>query len=142
MFAVAKSVVEAVANSGPPTRKVQCYHCREQVAVASKALTLTCPLCSRAIKVDDFVIRGERTVNCVRTCGALVIKPRARFKGNLVEARAGADINGVLDCNVVCGGAVIIGPKAIWKGDCTAQSIVIKPGATILGGRFEVKPAA
>lgn len=120
----------------PPTKTVQCLHCRQTIRVAERATTISCPLCARGIRVDDVVIERPITSGPVRTCGLLVVGKRGHLAAPMIEARLGVHVLGRLEGHVLSGGPVILGPKAIWQGDCTAARVVIHPGATILGGRF------
>jgi cytoskeletal protein CcmA (bactofilin family) len=56
-----------------------------------------------------------------------------------VEAHGGVSVQGVLEANVVSEGAVEIGSRAEWKGDCRAPVIVVEAGARIAGGYFSVR---
>lgn len=121
-----------------PTRSVRCYHCQSTISVAPKAVQLTCPACYKPIRVDDIVVEREQASGQVRTCGVVVVGQRGSLSASFIEANQGVHVLGRLSGRVVSGGPVVIGPKAVWDGDCQALSIVIQPGATIVGGRFSI----
>lgn len=124
----------------PQHRSVRCYHCLHWLDVPAKAVQLSCPLCYKPIKVDDVVIDRVQTTGQVRTCGVVVIGAKGNLSASLVESGQGVQVLGKLVGRVRCAGPVVLGPRAIWNGDCQAASIVIQPGATILGGRFSISP--
>lgn len=129
------------SNPPPHERRVQCYHCRRDLVVPSRAITLTCPLCSRPIHVQDIVIAQPSTSSTIRTCGLLTIRPRASLCAQRVEARAGATIEGRFSGDLVSGMAVRIARTAVFSGACSAPSIIVEPGATIAQGRMCITPA-
>ncbi len=122
------------SRKGP--RRVQCYHCRHRFEVGPNAESTNCPQCSQRVIVGDVIVSAILPVKLVQTCGRVVIKPKGRVNADLIEAHEGVEVNGGVTANVLSGGAVIIGPKARWKGDCRAPSVEIKPGARIEGGCF------
>lgn len=122
-------------RSGP--RTVQCYECRRRFQVGGRAESTACPGCGRAVIVGDVVVRQLKPVTTVRTCGRVIVQRRGRVIARRVEAHLGLDVLGVLDADVVSGGPVHIGPRAQWKGDCRAPTVVISPGARV-SGRFSV----
>jgi hypothetical protein len=120
-----------------PPRTVQCYHCRHRFVVGGLAMTINCPGCSKPLTVDDLVVKALSAVQAIQTCGRIVIQKKGHVIARLVEAHGGIDVEGILEANVLSGGPVRIGPKAIWKGNCTAPSVHIEPGCTIAGGYFK-----
>jgi cytoskeletal protein CcmA (bactofilin family) len=123
---------------GQATRTVECYHCLSAISVAARATNLTCPRCYQPIRTDDVVIDEHRVVGQLRTCGVVVVARRSSLRANSVESSAGVEVLGELRANVLTRGPVVIGPKGVFLGDCRAARVVVRPGATILGGRFEV----
>lgn len=123
-------------GSGP--RIVQCYFCRHRFEVAGRAESTSCPGCHKALFVGDIVISKLKPVKEVRTCGKITVKKSGRIIADLVEAHRGVECLGNIDAKKVIAGPVIIGPKAVWKGDCHAVTVVIKDGAVIGRGRFHV----
>lgn len=116
-----------------PPRLVQCYLCRHRFEVGCRAESTACPQCGRAVIVGDVNVRQLKPVTSVKTCGRVVVHRKGRVIARTVEAHGGIEVRGALDAKVVSGGPVFIGPKARWKGDCNAPSVIIKPGAKITG---------
>jgi cytoskeletal protein CcmA (bactofilin family) len=119
-------------------RRVQCYHCRHRFDVGAQTHSTSCPRCSKQLHVDDVVIKSLEAVRKIQTCGKVVIEKKGRVIAQLVEANEGVFVEGVLDANVISGGLVKIGAKALWKGDCRAAALCIEAGSTISGGYFVV----
>jgi hypothetical protein len=125
-----------------PERTVRCYHCQRDMQVAMKAITLSCPHCYKLVHVGDVVVEKDHQAASVRTCGVVVVGKKGRLHASQIEASQGIQVLGELAGDVVCHGPVVIGARAIWRGDCSAAKIVIEPGATILDGRFTIRGAA
>ena len=119
-------------------RTVQCYHCRHRFSIGAKAMTLSCPKCSKPLRVDDIVIKTVEAVRKLQTCGSLTITKKGRIIAQLVEAHGGVECEGIVEANVLSGAHVRIAAKSHWKGDCKAPSITIEPGSTIASGYFVV----
>src|SRR5436853_632396 len=108
-----------MARTASP-RTVTCYHCGRAFDVGGQALTTSCPGCFKRVVVDDIIVKTIESVRRVQTCGRLVVQKTGRVFAQSVEAQAGVQVEGILEANVVSGGLVRIGPKAVWKGDCRA----------------------
>jgi len=115
-------------------QSVKCYHCRHQFDVSSRTQSTSCPGCNKPVIVADVVVKGLKLVSKLQTCGRIIIRKRGRVIAKIVQANAGIDAQGTVDCGkVICGGPVVIGAKANWKGDCHAPSLAIELGANVLG---------
>lgn len=121
-------------------RTVQCYHCRTSFEVSARAMTVSCPACSKSIRVEDIVVTGAQGVTKLQTCGRITIEKNGRVIAQLVEAQQGIEVHGVMEAKVLSGQKVFIGAKAQWKGDLRAPSVEIEAGAKILRGYFEIHP--
>jgi len=127
-----------MAKRVPSPRTVQCYHCRRRFDVGEQAMTIPCPGCHKTITVDDVIVKSLQSVRKLQTCGRLVVQKRGQVRAELVEAHRGVEVEGVLEANVLSGGPVRIGAKALWKGDCRAPSLAVEPGGTISSGFFVI----
>lgn len=121
-----------------PHRMVQCYHCRHRFLVGGSAMTTSCPKCSRPLTVQDLIIKAIAAIQTIQTCGRIVVQSKGHVISRLVEAHEGVEVDGVLEANVLSGGPVRIGAKAVWKGNCSAPSLVLEPGCRIQGGYFKI----
>lgn len=121
-------------------RTVQCYHCRTSFEVSARAMTVSCPACSKSIRVEDVIVTGAQGVTKLQTCGKIVIEKNGRVIAQLVEAQQGIEVHGVMEAKVLSGAKVFIGAKAQWKGDLRAPTVEIEAGARITRGYFEIHP--
>lgn len=121
-------------------RTVQCYHCRRRLEVSSSTKSTSCPGCHKAVLVEDVVVRQLRAVTKIETAGRLIIRKGGRVNANrYVIATGGIDVEGHLNAaRVYCGGVVTLNPRSTWKGDLEAPGLVVKKGARIEGGYFNV----
>ena len=119
-------------------RQVQCYHCRSQVEVSPRAMTMTCPRCHKRLQLEDVVVKAAQGLTKLQTCGRILIEKKGSVRADLVEAHEGIEVLGAIRAKVVSGGPVLIGEKAKWHGDCRAPSVRIGDGAKIEGGYFEI----
>jgi cytoskeletal protein CcmA (bactofilin family) len=129
-----------MAKAKPPStpRTVQCYHCRHPFEVSWQTLTTSCPKCSKAISVEDVVIKVAHSVRKLQTCGKVVVQKKGRLQAQMIEAHGGVEVEGYLEGNVLSGGPVKIRAKAQWKGDCAAPSLEVELGGTISRGYFVI----
>ena len=81
----------------------------------------------------NIIIYGE-IIGDVKTDGAITLSTTAKVRGNL----HGEDLNigGNVEGNVSAGGKVILGEKALLKGDINAGQVVIEDGAKFEGSCF------
>jgi hypothetical protein len=129
-----------MAKAKPPNtpRTVRCYHCRHLFEVSWQTMTTSCPKCSKALSVEDVVIKVAHSVRKLQTCGKLVVHKKGRLQAQQIEAHGGVEVEGYLEGNVLSGGPVKIHAKAQWKGDLAAPSVEVELGSTITRGYFVI----
>ena len=125
-------------STAASSRTVTCYHCRRRLDVPARAMSISCPWCSRRLTLDDLAIRDRCWTSRLQTCGRILIHRRGLVNARVIEAMEGIEIQGTVEGNIVSGGPVLIGAGARVKGDLAAPSIIIEPGATIEGGMFRI----
>ena len=103
-------------------------------------MSTSCPECNLPLVIEDVVVKSYMGVNTLETCGRLVIPKRKHIVVQAhVVAHAGIEVNGRLECRqAISQGPVVLGPKAVWRGDLRAPSLVVNPGAKIHGGYFSI----
>lgn len=121
---------------------VSCYHCAHRFEVGGKTQSTNCPDCNQRLIVEDVVIKQLTPVKQVNTCGRLVVRAKGSLLAERVHASEGVEVLGSLQAHVTSAGPVHIGPKARWKGDCTAPALSIDAGARIESGAFAVPAPA
>lgn len=119
-------------------RVVRCYHCRRAIEVSGRAITITCPVCYGALSVADLVIKDTHWGGRLHSCGKIVVRPRARVIAKTVRAVEAVEVYGSLQADVECLGVVVIGARAVWRGNLTASAVRIEPGAVIEAGVFRI----
>jgi hypothetical protein len=123
-------------NASP--RPLQCYHCRHRFEVSRQTMSASCPKCSRALVLEDLVIKTAYSVRRIQTCGRVVVQKKGRVVAQMIEAHGGVEVEGFLEANVHSGGPVRIGSKAQWKGDLAAPSLEVELGGQITKGFFTI----
>jgi predicted RNA-binding Zn-ribbon protein involved in translation (DUF1610 family) len=121
-----------------PQRRVQCYHCRHRFDISSRAMSVPCPKCAKALIVEDVVINTAHNVRKIQTCGKVIIEKKGRVVAQSIEAHGGVEVEGVVEAKVLSGGPVRIGAKAQWKGDLAAPSLTAELGCRIERGFFTI----
>lgn len=121
-----------------PVRPVTCYHCGHAFDIAARAMSSSCPKCSKPLNVQDVVVKTAHFVRKIQTCGRIIVEAKGQLNAAHIHAQLGVEVIGTVEGNVTCGGVVSIGPKAKWKGDCRSAALVVADGATITRGFFQV----
>lgn len=101
-------------------------------------MSSSCPKCSKPLSVQDVVVKTAHFVRKLQTCGRIIVEAKGQLNAAVIHAQQGVEVIGSIEGNVTCGGAVSIGPKAKWKGDCRARALSVAGGATISRGFFQV----
>lgn len=115
---------------------IVCLYCGRPQQVGSRAMSLPCRFCSKNLRVEDYLITGYEARRVMETCGTVTIEST----GNVVVSRITCGrlvLRGRLKGNVVCRGPVVIEAGGDLRGDVTAPSISIVPGAR-LEGRYQI----
>lgn len=105
------------------------------------AMSISCPWCYKRVTLDDVEVRDTCRQAKVQTCGRLLVHRRGSLVASVIEAMQGIEIQGHAEGTISSGGPVFIGPKARVKGDVSAPSIWMEPGAVIEGGYFKIVSA-
>lgn len=122
-------------------REVVCYHCGTSVLVPGSARSGSCAQCHQRINLDDLVVETATTwPGPLFTCGRIVIRPRTRLSTRLIAAAEGIEVSGKVQSRLSCWGTVTLQEDAVFRGDCRASALVVRPGAVIEGGFFEIVP--
>jgi hypothetical protein len=117
-----------------------CLHCDRQQEVSRKAMSVTCKFCSKRLRLEDLKIKQYEARRVIETCGIVTVEK----KGNVVTDRIDCGsllVKGKVKGEVNSRGTVVLEADAEIKGDITAASLVIGPGAMI-EGKLEIRPRA
>ena len=112
-------------------KRVRCTHCREEVEVAPKALSVFCTHCRQRLILEDFRIKNYRAVREFATCGDVVVEKRGAVAaqvqvGNLL-------VKGRVQGDVEARGKVEVAKTGDIRGDISAPRLVVRAGGTIKG---------
>lgn len=106
--------------------------------MSAKAMTVSCPACSRALMVEDVVIKTTHAVRKLQTCGRIVVQKRARVIADLVVGQEGIEVLGVLEAKQAKTSRVHVRSKGRWQGDCEANYVVVDLGGAVTKGNFVI----
>jgi hypothetical protein len=113
---------------------IRCYLCGHGFEVSPRTLSVPCPACHRAIKVEDVIVKSYLPVNDLQTCGRITITPKGRVAARRIQCGDGIVCEGAMEGAVQTDGGVELGPRASWKGpELQGRSLTIADGATLHG---------
>ena len=110
---------------------ILCLHCGKPQEVGRKAMSVTCKFCSKSLKLEDVKITRYEARRVIETCGTVTIDK----KGHVVSDVRCVNLllRGKLKGDVVGLNKVEVAGDAELKGDVTAGSLNIAPGAMLEG---------
>jgi hypothetical protein len=115
-------------------REIRCYFCGHQFEVSTKTLSVPCPHCNKALKVEDVVVNSYLPVNDLQTCGKITISSKGRVVAKVIRSGDGIECEGTLEGAIETDGDMLLGPKATWKGQTLqSKSLHIADGAKLIG---------
>ena len=97
-------------------------------------MSVPCPHCNRALKVEDVVVKSYLPVNDLQTCGKITVTKTGRVVAKLIRSGDGIECEGALEGIVETSGPMLFGPKASWKGGTLcSRKLEIADGAKLIG---------
>lgn len=115
-------------------RAIRCYLCGHRFDVSARTMSVPCPKCNKALKVEDVTIKTYLPVNDLQTCGKITVAKNGRVVAKLIRAGDGIECEGVLEGAIETDGDFALGPKASWKGKALhSKSLHIAEGAKLHG---------
>jgi len=112
-------------------RKINCYHCRQELLVSSRAFSVVCSGCNQRVSVEDFIISSGHTTHRIETCGSLLVTDKGILRSRLRVYNV--MVQGQLFGNVVADGKVTLTAGAHLEGDITANRLEVNNGARLYG---------
>ena len=125
------------ASSGD-RQTITCLYCGKPQEIGRRALTVTCKFCHKSLKIEDVALKAYTAQRAIETCGIVTVEKKVTVNADRVVC-GGLIVRGKLRGNVRSRGAVLVGPDAEIKGDVTAPSLAVGPGA-VLDGRYSIGP--
>ena len=117
------------AREAHTTREIDCPFCGEVLRVPIRAINTRCTKCTRHLRLEDVVVRGDSPVTRIVTCGMILVEPSARFSGTLqashvvVAGRVMGTIIGTLKVEITASGKVA-GTIATRDLACDPQALI------------------
>ena len=59
-------------------RDIRCYLCGHRFEVSTRTMSVPCPSCHKALKVEDITVKNYLPVNDLQTCGRITITKTGR----------------------------------------------------------------
>lgn len=122
------------------TKQVRCHACGRVFAVASAARSCTCMHCYKSLVLDDLMVDNSRWVSALATCGRILISPRTRVVTRSITASQGIEVHGDVQSKMVSRGVVAFGEDAVFRGQCQAARLIVRPGAIFERAFFDIRP--
>lgn len=118
----------------PVRREIRCYLCGHRFEVSPRTMSVPCPRCNKALKVEDILIKTYLPVNDLQTCGKIIIAKNGRVVAKLIRSGDGIECEGALEGVIETDGELNLGPKASWKGkNLYSRALAIADGAQLVG---------
>jgi len=97
-------------------------------------MSVPCPHCHKALKVEDITVKNYLPVNDLQTCGRITITKTGRVVAKIIRSGDGIECEGALEAVIETDGEMLLGAKASWKGaSLRSKSLNIADGAKLLG---------
>lgn len=117
-----------------PRRDIRCYLCGHVFDVSSLTMSVPCPRCNKALKVEDVHVKTYVPVNDLQTCGKITIAKNGRVVARVIRAGEGIDCDGTLEGAIEADDRVVLNGKSTWKGKTlVTRALVIEDGAKLHG---------
>ena len=117
---------------------INCLYCGKPLEVARKTLSVTCKFCHKPLSLQDVPINRYHSRRSTDTMGVITVEKKGHVVGDM--RCGGAIVRGRVQGDIVSRGPVLVGPEAEIKGDVTAPTLAVGPGA-ILEGHYEIGKA-
>jgi cytoskeletal protein CcmA (bactofilin family) len=97
-------------------------------------MSVPCPKCNKALKVEDVTIKSYLPVNDLQTCGRIFVTKTGRIVAKLIRCGDGIECEGTIEGAIESDGKLVLGAKSSWKGQTLfARSLELTDGAKLVG---------
>src|SRR6185503_12256034 len=110
---------------------ILCLHCGKPQEVGRKAMSVTCKFCSKPLKIEDVKITRYEARRVIEACGTVTIDKKGHVVSDI--RCVNLQLKGKLKGDVVGLSKVEVAADAELKGDVTAGSLNVAPGAMLEG---------
>jgi phage FluMu protein Com len=84
-------------TANAPRRSIRCYFCGHHFEVSELTMSVPCPRCNKALKVEDVHVKTYVPVNDLQTCGRITVSKTGRVVAKVIRAASGIDCDGTLE---------------------------------------------
>ncbi|MEM9372974.1 MAG: polymer-forming cytoskeletal protein [Planctomycetota bacterium] len=119
------------------TRVLRCYHCGGSFEASAFAESTGCSRCGGAVRIPDITIDRGHWGGALLTAGRVHVLPGSTVRASLIVASGDVLIDGAVHAMVLSGGRVHVTATGRLRGGARCRSLVVEPGAVVLGGPFE-----
>ena len=117
-----------------PRRDIRCYLCGHRFEVSARTMSVPCPKCNKALKVEDVTIKSYLPVNDLQTCGRIFVTKTGRIVAKLIRCGDGIECEGTIEGAIESDGKLVLGSKSSWKGQTLfTKSLELADGAKLVG---------
>jgi hypothetical protein len=115
-------------------REIRCYLCGHRFEVSPRTMSVPCPHCNKALKVEDINVKTYLPVNDLQTCGKISVAKNGRVVAKIIRSGDGIECEGTLEGVIETDGEMLLGPKSSWKGTMLqSRTLNITDGAKLVG---------
>src|SRR5688572_27365872 len=99
-----------MAKSKAPTRRdIRCYFCGHTFEVSQRTMSVPCPGCNKALKVEDILVKTYLPVNDLQTCGKITVAKNGRVVAKIIRSGDGIECEGALEGAIETDGSLSLG---------------------------------
>lgn len=97
-------------------------------------MSVPCPRCNKALKVEDVHVKTYVPVNDLQTCGKITVAKNGRVVARVIRAGEGIDCEGTLEGAIEADAGIVLTGRSTWKGKTlVTPSLVVQDGAKLHG---------
>jgi hypothetical protein len=121
-------------TANTPRRSIRCYFCGHHFDVSELTMSVPCPRCNKALKVEDVHVKTYIPVNDLQTCGKITVAKNGRVVAKVIRAGSGIDCEGTLEGAIEADDHMTLSERSTWKGKTLlTRSLVVADGAKLHG---------
>lgn len=97
-------------------------------------MSVPCPRCNKALKVEDIHVKTYVPVNDLQTCGKITVAKNGRVVARVIRAGEGIDCDGTLEGAIEADAGIVLTNRSTWKGKTlVSPTLVVQDGAKLHG---------
>ena len=116
-------------NSMPSLKSITCSYCGGVDEVSPKAMSIFCKHCRKRLILEDYKIKSYYAVREFFTCGDVIVERKGQVVAPIRAATL--TVKGTVQGRANIKGAVHVAKTGVFRGELTAPSLLIEPGAVV-----------